>query len=276
MRGKGCCMYTISVVNQKGGVGKTTTAVSLAAGLTLCGNRVLAVDMDPQANLTMTLLGFDNIDQIEAGPCIAECLIGEASMGDAWVEAPRCDLVPASIYDKRLATIDTALGESPAKMFKLREMLAEADTSWDFCVIDTPPARNTLSYNALTASDGVIIPANASEYSLVGIADLASSLAMVKQYTNPSLAIIGVLMTMHRANTKLAQAKEGDVREMAVRLGTTLFETTIRQSVTMGESQVKKTDIFDYAPNSPVAHDCELFVDEVIKRIASKGKGDQR
>ena len=137
------------------------------------------------------------------------------------------------MHNKRLSIIDSAIGDQPNKLFLLREALHEVAGEYDYCVIDTPPARNTLSYNALTAADGVVIPAEAAEYSLGGIADLAESIEMTRKYTNPELAIIGVLMTQHRA-------------------------------VAIAESQAEYTDIFDYAPSSGVASDYMSLVEEVI------------
>lgn len=255
-------MYTIAVVNQKGGAGKTTTSIQLVAGLQEAGYRVIACDMDAQANLTGTLLGDQ--DQEKYAPTMYELLVGEAPVKDVIVHCSRCDLIPASRYNKRLSVIDAAIGNQPNKLFHLRESLAEIKDDYDFAVIDTPPARDTLAYNALTAADGVVIPAEAAEYSLEGIGDLADSIKMTRKYTNPDLKIIGVLMTQHRAQTRVAKGMTKSAQEIAGALGTIVFKKPIREAVAIVESQARYTDIFDYAPESGVAKDYKALVDDVL------------
>lgn len=255
-------MYTIAVVNQKGGAGKTTTSIQLVAGLHEKGYNVVACDMDAQANLTATLLG----DQVQEkyAPTMYEVLTGEASAKDVIVHCSRCDLIPAARYNKRLAVIDAAIGNQPNKLFHLCEALEEIADDYDFAIIDTPPARDTLAYNALTAANGVVIPAEAAEYSLDGIGDLADSIKMTRKYTNPDLKILGVLMTQHRAQTRVAKGMTKSAREIAEAIGTAVFKKPIREAVAIVESQAQYTDIFDYAPDSGVAKDYMALVDDVL------------
>lgn len=255
-------MRTIAVVNQKGGAGKTTTSVQLAAGLAERGWRVVACDMDAQANLTGTLMG--EAEQPKYAPTMYELLTGEASVDEVMVACRRCDLIPASRHNKRLSIIDAAIGDMPNKLYHLREALLAVAGRYDFAVIDTPPARDTLAYNALTAADGAVIPAEAAEYSLDGIADLADSIEMTRRYTNPDLAIIGILMTQHRGQTRVARGMAANASEMASALGTRVFPKPIREAAAIVESQARYTDIFDYAPESGVAGDYRSFVDEVV------------
>lgn len=260
-------MYVLAVINQKGGVGKTTTAVQLAAGLGMRGYRVLACDMDAQANLTGTLLG-DGL--LPAGrPTTYEVLVGEAAPEDAIVRASRCDLMPASqaVTDKRLAVIDAAIGNQPNKLYRMREALSRVKGSYDFAVLDTPPARDTLAYNALTAADGIVIPSEAGEYSLDGIADLADSIAQTRRYTNPALKILGLVITRQRADTCLGKGMAKGAAEIAESLSTRVFPRPIRQTVKVGESQAVHTDIFDYAPGSGVAEDYAALIDEVLEEV---------
>lgn len=255
-------MYSIAVVNQKGGAGKTTTSIQLVAGLSSKGYRVVACDMDAQANLTGTLMG--DAVQEKFAPTMYELLTGEADAKEVVVRCTRGDLIPASRYNKRLALTDAAIGDQPNKLYRLREALGEIAEDYDFAIIDTPPARDTLAYNALTAADGVVIPAEAAEYSLDGIADLADSIEMTRKYTNPDLKIIGVVMTQHRAQTRVAQGMTKSAREIAEALGTSVFRKPIREAVAIVESQASYTDIFDYAPESGVAKDYMALVDDVL------------
>ena len=255
-------MYTIAVVNQKGGAGKTTTSIQLVAGLASKGHKVIACDMDAQANLTGTLMG--ETEQEKFAPTMYELLTGEATVQEVVVHCARGDLIPASRYNKRLSIIDAAIGDQPNKLYHLREALAAVADDYDFAIIDTPPARDTLAYNALTAADGIVIPAEAAEYSLDGIADLAESIDMTRKYTNPDLRIIGVVMTQHRAQTRVAKGMTKSAREIAEALGTTVFRKPIREAVAIVESQASYTDIFDYAPESGVAKDYMALVDDVL------------
>lgn len=266
---EGANVYSIAIVNQKGGVGKTTSAVQLAAGLAERGYRVLACDMDAQANLTATALGEGALPK--DAPTMYEVLVGEEGPESAIVAGARCDLLPAAQANKRLSILDAAIGDRPDKLFRLREALAKVSSAYDFAVIDTPPARDTLAYNALTAADGVLIPTVAGEYSLNAIGDLAESVDQTRRYTNPGLRILGVLITQHRASTRLGKGMAAGAREIAESLGTHVLPTEIREAVAIGESQARYTDIFDYAPRSGVAGDYRHMVDDVLEGVANAG-----
>lgn len=262
-------MKTIAIVNQKGGVGKTTTAVQLASGLSIRGFRVLGVDVDAQANFTATMFGGRERD--EAAPTVYDVLIGEASAKDAVADVFRGQLLPSAAdvacTDKRLARIDAAVGDKPNKLYLLREALEGLSSSIDYAVIDTPPARDTCSYNALTAADWALIVTEAGEYSVKGIADLAESIRQIKKYTNPSLEIAGVLVTKFEAQTLLGKGMSKGAAEIAEALGTRVFNARIRKAVAIGESQSVEADIFDYAPDSGVAKDYGAFVGELLEVI---------
>ena len=148
-----------------------------------------------------------------------ELLTGEASVDEVMAACRRCDLIPASRHNKRLSIIDAAIGDMPNKLYHLREALLAVRAATTSPSSTRRRARDTLAYNALTAADGAVIPAEAAEYSLDGIADLADSIEMTRRYTNPDLAIIGILMTQHRGQTRVARGMAANASEMASALG---------------------------------------------------------
>lgn len=260
-------MYKLCLVNQKGGVGKTTSSVQIAAGLAESGLRVLACDMDAQANFTKTMRGDDGVAERDGDPTMFDVLAGTADAAGAIIEIERGGLLPASTLHKKLSLIDAVIGDRPDKLFRLSEALEAVDEKYDVAVIDTPPSRDTLMNNALTAADSIIIPTEAGEYSLDGIADLSESIVQVRKYTNPNLKILGVLVTKYQGRTNVESASKADALEIAEQLGTRLFETPIRSTVKIGETQKLKTDIFAYAPSSGVAGDYMDLCREIIKEV---------
>lgn len=260
-------MRTIAIVNQKGGVGKTTTAVQLAAWLDLSGHRVLSVDLDAQGNMTQTMYG----DAARQGdePTAYDALTGASSVRDAIAHVCHGDLLPASAdadcTDKRLAHIDAAIGNMPNRYYLLREALEEVGSDYDFCVVDTPPARDTCSYNALTACDAALIVTEAGEYAVKGIGDLSESIRQIRKYTNPSIEVAGVLVTKYEGQTLLARGMRRGAEQIAAALGTRVLKTRIRKAVAIGESQAERMSIFDYAPDSGVAKDYEKAINELLE-----------
>lgn len=260
-------MKKLAVVNQKGGVGKTTTAVQTASYLAKTGNRVLSVDLDAQANLTSTMFGGSERD--ETKPTVYDVLVGKARISEAIAEVDNGWLLPAAsdiaCSDKRLAAIDAEIGNKPNRYYLLKEALEAVDDLFDYVVMDTPPAADTCSYNALTAADRAIIVTEASEYSLRAINDLSESIGQIRKYTNPGLEIAGVLVTKCEGQTILARAMCKGAAEIAEALGTTTFQSRIRKAVAIGESQAQEQSIFDYAPESDVAKDYQKFIEELTK-----------
>lgn len=262
-------MRIIAIVNQKGGVGKTTSAVQLAAWLDINGQRVLSVDLDAQGNLTQTMYGDTEREGDE--PTVYDALTGAAPVSDAIVSVSRGDLLPASAdadcTDKRLAHIDAAVGDQPNKYYLLKEALDVVADRYDYCVIDTPPARDTCSYNALTACDAGIVVTEAAEYAVKGIADLSESIRQIRKYTNPTLRVAGVLVTKYEAQTILARGMRKGADQIARALGTKTIRTPIRKAVAIGESQAERLSIFDYAPESGVAKDYDKAIRELLETI---------
>lgn len=264
-------MRTIAIVNQKGGVGKTTTAVQLASGLTMRGYRVLAVDMDSQGNLTTTMRQGAGCDP--SRPALFDVLVGRSTTRDALFTAPRATLLPSAsdeaCADKRLAHLSAEMGEMPNRHFLLKDALSQVEGDFDFAIVDTPPARDICSYNALTAADHALVVTEAGEYAIKGIGDLAESIRQITKYTNPDLRIAGILLTKLESNTLLAKGMRKGVRSLADALGTTMLRTSIRKAVALGETQAAATNIFDYAPESGAAKDYGKFIDELLGVISN-------
>lgn len=248
----------ISIINQKGGVGKSTTAEALLAGLTLKGYKTLAVDLDAQGNLTYAT-GANSQGATSLG-----VLTREVDAGDAIQHTPSGDIIPSN---KALAGADAFITDT-GKEYRLREALESVASEYDYIIIDTPPALSILTINALTASNSVIIPAQADIYSLQGIEQLAETIQPVKRYCNPTLSIEGILLTRYSKRSILGQEVAGLARQIAQRLNTKVFDTTIREAIAIKEAQISQQSLFSYAPKAPATDDYRAFIEEVI------GKGE--
>lgn len=259
-------MERIAILNQKGGVGKTVTAVQMAAWLTGKGKRVLSIDLDPQANLSKTLNGDEDpalttFDVLTAGTHVAE----------AAVPTPYGDLIASAHRHKKLSTVDAVLGSNPDKTFLLDDALALCEDAYDYAVIDTPGVRDTLAYNALVAADHIVVPAQGDDYSIDGLAQLADSVRITRRRANPDLKIAGVLLTIFRANTIIARDMASNISEMALALDTSLFKARISQSCIVPEACATQMSVFDYAPGCTVARDYDGFMKELMERIDNDG-----
>ena len=253
-------MKTISFCNQKGGVGKTTSAAEIAGLLAARGNRVLAVDMDPQGNLS-DVFGAN----LEGRDSIYELLRGDASFQDVLMARDRVDLLPAEIT---LAMLEPELaGVALGREQRLNEYLSKHSNEYDFCIIDCPPSLGLLVTMALTASDYVVIPTTASLFASKGIAQLASTIRMVQTYSNLSLKIAGVLFGKHHAEQRNARMIREVAEIMAVNLGTSLFETCIREAVEVEDAHNEAQTICERNPKANPAVDYEAFCAELLERI---------
>lgn len=244
----------ISIINQKGGVGKSTTSQSLAAGLSLKGFKVLLIDMDSQGNLSFS------VGANKQGISVLEILKKEVPAEESIQHIGTIDIIPASIS---LAGADMQLTEM-GKEYRLKEAIEPVKKRYDYIIIDTPPALGILTINALTASDSVIIPAQADIYSIDAIGQLYSTIRAVKQYTNRDLSITGILLTRFSDRTVLSRDLANMIQNTAEQLGTRLFDSTIREAIAIKEAQVSQSDIFAYAPKSKVADDYMRFVEEFL------------
>ena len=247
-------MKTIAVVNQKGGVGKSTTAAALASGLSLRGFNVLSIDLDAQSNLTYAL-GAAGSNKTALG-----VLTGETTATEARTKTYAGDIIPAS---KALSAADSILTDT-GKEYRLREALDAIKPEYDFIVIDSPPALGILTVNALTAADSVIIPSQADIYSLQGIEQLYETIKPVKKYTNKDLKIEGILLTRYSPRSILSKEVSGIIEQFADHIGTRVFDATIREAVAVKEAQISRQGLFTYSPKANVTADYSALIDELL------------
>ena len=220
----------LAVANQKGGVGKTTTAINLGTALALADQRVLLVDVDPQANLSS---GVGLKGQSAAGGTIYQALTGDPPDPRAFVLHTRVDrlsLVPA---DRNLTGAEIELVSLPDREQRLRGVLDRLRDDFDYILIDTPPSLGLLTLNALVAADGVVIPLNCEYFALEGLADLVATLRRVRATLNADLDIAGVLLTMYDDRTNLGQQVARDIRSF---FQDRVFTTVIPRNIRLGEA----------------------------------------
>ena len=245
----------ISVINRRGGAGKTTTAHALGAGLAKKGFKVLFIDLDSQGNLS-----FDN-GILTARSSSMDLLTGRTGAKEAIITGGLCDIIPGN---NSLSTADIILTDT-GKEYRLKEALETIRSAYDHIIIDTPPALGTLAVNALTASDAAIIPAQAEIHSLQGIKLLNETIEAVKKYTNSNLRIDGILLTRYNPRTVLSKDMKKSIESMAGALNTRLYKSAIRECVSIKEAQARQQDIFNYAPQSNASRDYMAFINEFLK-----------
>ena len=247
-------MKVISIVNRRGGVGKTATAHAIGAGLSHRGYKVLFIDLDSQSNLTFDT-GATTSDKTSL-----ELLQGTATATDAIQSTPIGNIIPAS---QNLALADMLLQDT-GKEYKLKEAIAPIKRKYDYIIIDTPPALGIITTNALTASDTVIIPAQAEIHSIQGIALLSEAITAVKKYTNPALKIAGIVITRYNGRAILSKDMKENLYRTAELLKTKVFSTPIRECIAVKEAQALRQDIFTYAPRSNATKDYNAVIDELL------------
>jgi chromosome partitioning protein len=247
-----------AVTNQKGGVGKTTTAVNVAACVAEAGYRALVVDVDPQCNATVGL-GLAK----DLHPNVYEVLAGKAELADARrpTEVERLDVVP-STPDLAGATVE--LPRVAGSEQRLREALAPVRDEYAFTLLDCPPSLGPLTVGALVAADRVIVPVQAEYFALEGLAGLLDTVALIQRNLNPRLTVAGMLLTMHDSRTRLGRDVEREVREHFPDL---VFETVIPRNVRVGEAPSYGLPVTHHDPHSAGA---EAYF-ELAKEVAARG-----
>jgi chromosome partitioning protein len=251
----------ITVTNQKGGVGKTTTAINLAAALAMAEQRVLLVDLDPQANLTSGL-GLKG----QSAVTIYDALTSETADVEAPIVPTRIgglSLIPA---DRQLTGAEVELVSLPNREHRLQQLLAPVRDSFDVIFIDTPPSLGLLTLNALVAADAVLIPLTCEYFALEGLADLVATLRRVRGTLNPSLDIAGVLLTMYDDRTNLGQQVAKDIREF---FQDRVYQNVIPRNVRLGEAPSHGVPAILYDVKSRGATAYVALAREFLARVPS-------
>jgi chromosome partitioning protein len=249
----------LAIVNQKGGVGKTTTVVNLATILAARGKRVLMIDVDPQGNATSGL-GFDKKN---LGKTIYDVLINDEPIRNAIYDSGRkgLHLCPANI---ELAGAEVELVEIVSRETVLKRAVQSSRNAYDIVLMDCPPSLGLLTVNALTAADGVLVPIQSEYYALEGLTQLMETVTLIKRGLNPHLSVFGVVVTMFDTRTQLAHQVANEVRRY---FGDKVFRTIIPRNVRLSEAPSFGKAIMEYDPKSKGAESYDALAREVIRRI---------
>ena len=260
-------MRKIAVMNQKGGVGKTTTSVNLAAGLALEGRRVCLIDLDPQAHTSLHL----GLEVVGESPTIYHAFAGEKTLSQVRrLVAPNLWLVPSNID---LAAAEVELADTPGRELILRDTMQQllANDHYDYLIMDCPPSLGVLTINALSAAEEVFIPLQPHFLALHGLSKLLETTALVTRRLNRKLRVSGIVLCMHESNTRLAADVAADLQDFLAASDpeapwsqARIFSSKIRRNIKLAEAPSHGKSIFEYAPKCPGATDYLELVREVL------------
>ncbi len=250
-------MRVLAITNQKGGVGKTTTAVNLAASLAASGSRVLLIDLDPQGNATTG----SGITKKEALPTVYQLLLGMATLAEVCLSTEfGFDVLPAN---RELAGAEVELIEVDEREFRLRNALQAGRAGYDFVLIDCPPALNMLTVNGLVASDAVLIPMQCEYYALEGLSDLVETLRKVRAHLNHRLEIEGLLRTMYNPQSTLTQQVSA---ELESHFGAKVYRTIVPRNVRLAEAPSYGKPVIAFDKSSKGAQAYTALAQEILER----------
>src|SRR5215469_1003114 len=253
----------ITVANQKGGVGKTTTAINLSAAIAAKGRRTLLIDLDPQANST---IAFFDMGEVKTSMFD---VLGDARTPMAEViKATKDPMLHVGGGRLALAKLETVLAGQFDAPYRLKDALAPVLKDYDYVIVDTPPSLGILTVNALVASTHLLVPIQAAYFAIEGTDDLLETYERIRARPNPQLKMLGVVITLFDKRTNISRDTHGQIRSV---FGEVLFKTKISKNVRLEESPAYKETIFTFAPKSPGATEYKKLAAEVVQRVEESG-----